>query len=360
MYTMHYPFGLWLPVLVLALLALLLAGTAALAFMAFAVTGEALTTQERLVARMGRPLVLLGVLDACLLLVGCGLLAVAFWTPDGLTVPWRGPFIGLAFMLLHGAIMGAVVMAVWKRIASAARRRVVLFCLGIIWLVAVLCGALLTVFPLARLGSLAGLASLSGLSGVTADAAAMRALFLHLVQNLTPFALASALLSLCGLGLTGAGLLGTLWLLARRGRDDFGRDYYVHTLRFCASKAAAGCTLLFAGYVFGLPSLLERLANQPDLPAALPRLLQESTGWGPWLVVRIGADPLSWIGNIPTLHPLLPMFLLLFLLPALAGLLFRRVSTAQVPLRHKLALVTGLVCVLAAVWGDIFLLCLMM
>lgn len=354
MYTMHYPFGLWLPVMGLALTALLLPSVVSLAFMAFTVTGEALTPRDRLVARMGRPLVLLGVFAAVVLLAACAALAWAALMPQSIHPPWRGAFVGLAFMLFHGAIMGVMVLAIWQRMVSATRRRTLLFCLGLIWFAAVLCGLLLAAFPVVRLYALHELLQ-PGLNDLDLTLAAAG----QLLRMAGPFDFAAVLAAFLGLSLTGSGMLGLVWLLLRRSHDDFGRDYYIHTVRFCASRAALGSWLLLVAYVLFLPLLLHRMSTLPELPAFLEQMLGGGAAWGGWLVVRLGSDPLAWFGNSLKLYPLLPLLLSLFVLPVLAALFFGRAAKAAVPLRHKLSMLLGMLSVLVTVWGMTLLFCLL-
>jgi hypothetical protein len=114
-------------------------------------------------------------------------------------------------------------------------------------------------------------------------------------------------------GLAAAAALSQLWLIVRRGRADYGRDYYSFAMRYCAraALAATAAALTLAGGIFALlrTDFPGDFSQPPDLGLAL---------------VAAGL-PLSccliWLGIIKSDHPLRHkpgvLFACLFLLIAL-------------------------------------------
>ncbi len=350
---MSYPFGLWLPVLGVAVGVLLLAATVSLSFMAFAVSGEALSAKERLISRMSRPLAMLATIAGWLLVLCFALFSVIHGTAEnGLPSFWL-PFGGaIGFMLLHSAIIGSVILWGWKRVASAKRHRIGLFCLGLLFLTALVCAFVQTLYLFAALDP----AMEATLSLFKQGQAVVASFFARtsLSEIMGIFAL------ILGASLAGACVLAFLWLLIRRSKDDFGRDYYVHTLRFCAGYGAVGAALLWVGQALYLPTLLSLYTAQPEMPARLAALFADTAPLSSWISARLGMNPLEWFGLTKDLLPLLAFLLVQCVLPLFALLAFVIVRKAVVPLRHKLSILFGSLCVIASVWGNVLLISLLL
>ncbi|GAB6177984.1 hypothetical protein JCM16814_28750 [Desulfobaculum senezii] len=112
-----------------------------------------------------------------------------------------------------------------------------------------------------------------------------------------------------------AAAFGLVWMILRRGRDDWGRDYYSYASRYCAgwaaaaSVAAAACT----GWLF--------YTIQPTVAAAsLGEMTRYFTMGGAGLAV-------------------------------LASLLWAVVLKAATPMRHKPTMVIAALCLLVAAMG---------
>ncbi len=103
----------------------------------------------------------------------------------------------------------------------------------------------------------------------------------------------------CACGFALAGALCLLWLLARRNRADFGRDYYTFAMR-AMSRQALIFTLV-------------------------------SSGLAGWLVLRMQESALSPLGQAWEPALLLPAFGL----PLVCCLLWFLVIRSQTPMRHK-------------------------
>lgn len=145
-----------------------------------------------------------------------------------------------------------------------------------------------------------------GTGGEAADLSAALRCFLPPQET----AFWSTLAQLPFLALSLAGGAGAVWLLYRRRRDDFGRDYYTAMISWCARRAYLFWMLLWLLLAGGA---LARLQAAPwHVPPAV--LTELSLAIVPWL------------------------------LPAL---LWAPVLYSPVPLRHKLMLVLGLLAALA-------------
>lgn len=346
---MTYPFGVWLPILGLSLFTLFFLATVAFSFMAFVATGEALTAKERLVARLAQPLVLLGCCIAWVLLV---LFGAAYASIPSLThEPLRTLFFGMSLTVLLGALVAVLLLMFWKRLPSASRRRNILFCMGVLWLAGLLGGCLL--FACWVSGSLAGL-SFAGMDALQIFFAVWRNVCGDLTW--TQWFMWAGLIT--GMSLAAGGGLGLVWLIVRRPWDDFGRDYYVHTSRACANWGRGGAWLSLVALVPILADILPSLNEVPGIAARLTELMGQSALWGPHTVARLGLNPLALLGFDTNVFALLPILCTSLLLPVCAGLAWRRVVKSLVPMRHKLAMLFGVLCMIAAIWNLLFILTL--
>jgi hypothetical protein len=100
-------------------------------------------------------------------------------------------------------------------------------------------------------------------------------------------------------GLASGGGLTQIWLLLRRNRADYGRDYYVFAMRYCA-RLALFFTLLAAALAGGTYWLLD---------SSVPRELSQNHDIG--------------------------LMLIAFGLPLSCGLLWLSIVKSDTPLRHK-------------------------
>lgn len=189
-------------------------------------------------------------------------------------------------------------------------------CLPVIYLV--LAGAYL--FSWDRLRSVRGLHILIGLLASLAALASVMALLLLLYAMQFPLqefsetaSLAEIARTLAGnalddpsswmflahsavTGLGAAGAFSLIWLILRRNKDDFGRDYYVFATHYCA-RWAFFSTLLGLLAAVGLTYYLRDTAP-PELGQALPPLLYGLEYGLPflacvlWLLIIKSATPL--------------------------------------------------------------------
>lgn len=153
-------------------------------------------------------------------------------------------------------------------------------------------------------------------------------------------ALLAVLLWLMGPALAGG--LALIWLLVRRGLDDFGRDYYAFAARVCASFAAAGGLLALMSFTAFCKLLLPALSNVTlNLPAGLNRA-------GEWLYGLMGADTVAQWGFAAVPPGAGLMCLAMPLLAGLSALLWFLVARSPLPMRHKVSFVLAPLPLLAA------------
>ncbi len=119
-----------------------------------------------------------------------------------------------------------------------------------------------------------------------------------------------------GLSLAAAAGLGLVYMILRRSKDDFGRDYYNYCLRYCASWAMAG----------GLICLV----------------------MGGWLVAVLHPQVFRLELSEPKVH----LFLAGLLCMVLACVSWGLVRNSETPLRHKPAIVMGAVFLLLGLFGQ--------
>jgi hypothetical protein len=215
--------------------------------------------------------------------------------------PWTSNPI-LALPLL-GPLAGVLLFAVLYRTTwGALRERKTLH--RILGLAATLCALVLMAASLAAKLTLAGAPAI-------APPANLGELYLFPPHDQYWPMLAHAVLW----ALTGAAGLGLVYLLMRRNRDDFGRDYYTFAVRVCARWAA-------------IPALLQLAAAAAVLLPAWGRVPQamKSTALG---LAAGGA-----------------------MAAVLAAILLLNVSRAEAPLRHKPAILGAVVLLAAALAGP--------
>ncbi len=121
-------------------------------------------------------------------------------------------------------------------------------------------------------------------------------------------------------GIGAAAMLGQCYLLLRRNRDDFGRDYYKFAAPTCATWAI-------------VPTLLQLL------PAA-------------WLFTILRPA----LGPVSADNPLMLCGAIAGALPLAACLLWVRVRRSETPMRHKVAIILSLPLALAAVSAQLLVL----
>jgi hypothetical protein len=66
------------------------------------------------------------------------------------------------------------------------------------------------------------------------------------------------------LAISSGGAVTLLYLLARRNKDDYGRDYYAHTVRFASKWTAVFCVLALPAWGFIAYTLLPGVRVMPD------------------------------------------------------------------------------------------------
>ncbi|EPR39348.1 hypothetical protein dsx2_3401 [Desulfovibrio sp. X2] len=115
-----------------------------------------------------------------------------------------------------------------------------------------------------------------------------------------------------------AGALSLLWLLFRRHRDDWGRDYYTFAMRLCARWA--GVFLLF--------SILVQVWLVLSLRVLPPASLMRPEQAGPWIAGQILGLVAAW--------------------------LLLRLSKSETPLRGKAEVAGALLCLWLMAAGTVF------
>lgn len=199
------------------------------------------------------------------------------------------------FCLLAGTILWTLVMAAWKSLRSMP------FIHGIL---AFLAGSCLAALPVIAL--LCGRAHMQGVPFPDVlDYSHLTAFFLPALDGV--FWMSVALLH--GGEMAAAGGVALCWLLIRRNRDDYGRDYYAFAAKWCGTWAA----------------------------------------WGGWLTLICLACALYFLAAARTVQPegAFPAFFmlvsLLFLL--ISSLLWTGIARSGMPMRHKIGMVLS-VCLL--------------
>lgn len=118
-------------------------------------------------------------------------------------------------------------------------------------------------------------------------------------------------------GLGAAGMLAQGYLLLRRNRDDFGRDYYKFAVPYCAKWAI-------------IPTLLQLI------PAA-------------WLFTML----MPSFGTPELINPALWCWIAAGALPLLSCFLWMRVLRSETPLRHKASIILAIPIMIVAVMAEI-------
>ena len=154
-----------------------------------------------------------------------------------------------------------------------------------------------------------------------------------------PMLSAGMLMLLCGLGVCAA--TGLLWLLARRNRDAFGRDYYAFAARRYARIAGWIALVTLLGLMVLLVLLLPLLSGLTPTPeSASLASLRDSVS--------------AAILRLPERIWLVPALLVA---PLLAGLAFALIARDAVPMRRKPAMLAGWLCLVLTVILFARLLC---
>lgn len=275
----------------------------------------------------------LGSLTAAVQLLGLLPMVALFWEPlqDVLPLPEvQGPATAVMALTLAATLLSIGMGLSWK----ALRKKK-----GTAWLLVLTLGLFLgALWPLITL-----------LRRLLLDTGGTASLF---TNNLTlslpwfssgwPVSMQTVLLGdiwLYGPGVAGG--LSLIWLLLRRTKDDFGRDYYGFAVRVCASFAAFG-GLLGVMNTVSLSQSLIGLFGKPMVPELLlPAWL---TMAGEHAYTLLGAETVLRMGLSTVPHALGFLCLLLPAPSLLAALLWFVVARAAVPMRHKLGMLIGFVC----------------
>lgn len=143
-----------------------------------------------------------------------------------------------------------------------------------------------------------------------------------------------------------AGGMSLVWLLIRRQKDDFGRDYYNFAARACASFAAGGGLLtILSGTAFA-SMLIALFALPTEHTLILPAWLSRT---GTLIYGLLGPETLARL-NLTTVLP--GLGLLCLCLPVLGGLiafLWFLAARGAVPMRFKGTISLALLLAIAAV-----------
>ncbi len=259
----------------------------------------------------------------------CALLcAAALFAPE--VREWASPFPALQLRIMGGACLAAALLnsllvLCWKRYPGV--RKVPSLLIGLCLLTALLgglCGAFKLMFP-EYMQELAAAATSGTLPSVWG-----RDSLLSLLRVLFPLCAASAALALTR---TASASAAMPWLLLRRTVDDFGRDYYVFALRWCAQRGTNGYFLMILPWTCLLVATLglSILAVHETLPPFFPT---ETSGPNEQTV------PFDITGTVFAALALLTVVYL--------QLLLRHVLKAEMPMRSKIAIWTAPVLVILA------------
>jgi hypothetical protein len=283
------------------ILACLLLAVTGIPFLCLAAQRLAVTQRTSFPDKLARQGALLAALAAALLVAVSAVVIfrMAQLQPDLMAGPFRVPLLSLPALLVGTGACAALYLVSWKYIKGSAMHRFVGLAAGIGGIEATVSG-----FALARALLLPGhplptdaspMDTMRALVGAPADS------LLWPVLGQSAFVAAGA-----------AGALCLAWLLTRREKDDFGRDYYNYALGVCARWALGGtlCAVPVGVYVLYRAATL----TSPDLTM---------------------------------LPPLLPLAGTLVLPLAACGL-WGTVIRSATPLRHKVGIVSALVLLMVA------------
>lgn len=305
----------WGPPLLFGAAACLLLAAAALPFMSLAAFASAMRTKRGLYDRCARQLgrlarILPALLAGCLILAYVG--AHAGWPPLADWF-WQTALRVDAVIACVGALIAAAVL--WGVCAGAWQRlRAHPAALWLIGLAGGLCAAFVPALCLMIVCLPTAGIDLAAFSGWRDPLLPAR---LAEVGSGSVFLYSLALLVL--LGAAAGGGIALIWLILRRARDDYGRDYYAFAARWCGKWAAAG----------GWFSL-----------AALASIL--------WVVTEGAFFSALGVHGLHELHggPHAPALIAAGLL-AVASVLWTAVARSAAPMRHKPGMVLALLCFLA-------------
>lgn len=293
--------AVWTLALPGGILTCLLLAVTGLPFLCLSAQRQAVTRHTAFPDKLARQGALLATLAAFILAAAS--MAVILRTvqirPDLPEGPFRATLLAAPALLAGTGICAALYLAGWKRIRGSVLHR----CAGLAAGVGGI-GATVGGYSLARTVLLPG----HPLPADATAAATLRALVGAPADSLLWPVLAQSVFVAAG----AAGALCLAWLLTRRDRDDFGRDYYNYAFGVCARWALGGtlCAMPVTVYV------LYRAATL--------------------------ASP-----NLTALPPLLPLAGTLVLPLAACGL-WGTVIRSATPLRHKVGIVSALVLLMLA------------
>ena len=217
---------------------------------------------------------------------------------------WHGPQrVWIGVMLAGGLgeiVLSFVLACSWKRLRP---KSAALWC----------CTALLVVLP------------------VAVGVAGQRAFWPLPIPLDGPMLSAGVLMILCGLGVCAA--TGLIWLLARRNRDAFGRDYYAFAARRYARIAGWIAMVTLLGLMALLVLMLPLMSGLPLTPETVSlAALRDSVS--------------AAVLRLPERVWLVPALLVA---PLLAELAFVLIVRDAVPMRRKPAMLCGWLCLVLTV-----------
>lgn len=235
-----------------------------------------------------------------------------------------GVLIGLAVVLTIGMGLGWSTLRKKKRICAL----MLAHAMGFYWV------SLWTLYEIVRRLWL----DAGGLAPILTDSAVLSLPWFTQTLSLSMGVVLTGLIWLYGPGLAGG--MSLLWLLIRRNRDDFGRDYYGFAARVCASFAAAGGLLAIMSAT-GFARTLMHLYAGPFAPTmVLPAWLTDA---GELVYGLLGADTVQRMGLDAIPHALGMLCLSLPVIQLLAAFLWFLAARSAVPMRNKLSMILGLI-----------------
>ncbi|MBG3877180.1 hypothetical protein FVW20_09180 [Desulfovibrio oxamicus] len=283
------------------ILACLLLGVTGLPFLCLAWQRMSVVKRTAFPDKLARQGALLATLSAAVLLAVAVavLIRMIQMQPDLMEGPFRVPLLAPPALLAGTLACAGIYLFGWRHIRGSVMHRFVGLAAGIGGLEATVTG-----FALSRALLLPG----HPLPSAASPADTMNALIAAPADSLLWPVLGQSAFVAAG----AAGALCLAWLLTRRDKDDFGRDYYNYALGVSARWALGGtlCALPVGVYVLYRAATL----TSPDLTA---------------------------------LPPLLPLVGTLVLPLAACGL-WGTVIRSATPLRHKVGIVTALMLLMVA------------
>ena len=298
---------LWAPSLLFGMSACLLLAAVAVPFMSVAALAAALLAKRGLYDRCARQLGRLALALAWLAFACAGGLILTKIRQTAFPPLLADAGLAAGSALAVAAVLWSVCVRAWQRLRT---RPAALCLLGLAGgLGAALVPVLALLLACMRLTGI-DISAFSGWQDPLLPARLAEVgsghLFLSLLSVLVP------------LGCAAGGGIALIWLVLRRKRDDYGRDYYAFAARWCGKWAAAGGWLSLA------------------LLACVALILSEGTFFSA-LDLNLGAHARGMAGAG---------------LLAVAAALWTGIGLSAAPMRHKPGMVLALFCFLAELYAS--------